>query len=500
MSVMTAVSAFTHRAARRSARLSLLGYSALLAGALVLLASWIVAHAEEPPGGLCTWDYCKQVTPLSWSVLELSDLGAVAVLALGLLVIVPALVAAAVAAERRAGTLDQLRTTPLSPFALVAGLVAGAPARIYLLLVGPLALHVFCGLTGVIPLSTMISTTAVLATGGLASAVIGLSVALAPRQETGGALVALGVAAALGGAALLGAGFAGQHEFAGWAFMHPGGAIEAALIGQDGLARRLVASPWRLDQFDRADFVAALALSPLLSCLASLATVALLGAACCRKLAAPQAPLLGKPQAILLFTGVAAGAIVPAHALVPRPIGQCAVGGLALLFTALLMPFGALLGLFATPTFESWAIALRRRSRVRWWSDDAAPHGAVWAMAAVLVALVVATFGVGDSLSDVCSYGARVPFVLGWVALTVASLPVFVMFGATRYATAAARWAFGVATMVHLFAQAIAIGVAIDAAHPRDHLFVQIAVVLAVAVPAWVAFRQRVLRCSTIAA
>jgi hypothetical protein len=131
-------------------------------------------------------------------VLGLADLLAVALLALGLFVIAPAAVASAVAAERRSGTLDQLRTTPLSPLGLATGIVVGAPAKLYLLCAGPLALHVVAGLSGAIPVESLVASLCVLACGGLASALFGLAVALAPRQETGGALSALAVAGALG--------------------------------------------------------------------------------------------------------------------------------------------------------------------------------------------------------------------------------------------------------------------------------------------------------------
>ena len=113
-------------------------------------------------------------------------------------VLAPALVAAAVANERRVGTLDQLRTTPLSPLALAAGMIVGVPARLYLLCAGPLALHVIACVAGPLPLSTLVASLAVLGGGHAASCALGLCVALAPRQESGGAFAALGVAALLG--------------------------------------------------------------------------------------------------------------------------------------------------------------------------------------------------------------------------------------------------------------------------------------------------------------
>src|SRR5258706_3747080 len=145
MSVKVAVSAFVHRSARRSTAAQLLLYSAGIAVLLVVLSAWIVSQADEPPGGTCYWSGCTPLAPVRWSVLALADVFAAGLLGLGLFVLAPASVAAAVAAERRAGTLDQLRTTPLSPLGLTAGIVVGAPAKLYLLLAGPLALHVLAG-------------------------------------------------------------------------------------------------------------------------------------------------------------------------------------------------------------------------------------------------------------------------------------------------------------------------------------------------------------------
>lgn len=492
MSVLTAASAFTHRAARRGARLQLLAYSGTLAGLLVVVAGWIVARAERGPGGNC-YDYCR-APPMSWSVLALADVFAVGLLGLGLLVIAPAAVAAAVAAERRAGTLDQLRTTPLSPLALACGIVVGAPARIYLLLLGPLALHVACGLGGVIPLDGLVGSVAVLATGGIASVLFGLAVALAPRQETGGAFVALGVAAVLGLGAVLGCTFATDNHLVGWAFLHPGGGLDAAMLQHDGLWRRLAVSSWRLDRFDDGSYGSSLALLPLLSCASSLALAVVLAAACCRKLAAPHLALFSKPQALLLFTGVAAGALLPLR-YEPGYFGNHATE-IGLAFAAVVMPIAALLALFATPGFESWALALRGGKRIGSFHDDAPPHLLLWATGLIFAGLLAVVYhGRGVSLPSEHHLVA-----IGWTALVVASAPVFILFLATRYTTPAARWAFGAAAVTHLIGQVIAVAIVADSSSGYENLFVQAAAVLGVAVPVWVAIRQSVLRRRTLAA
>src|SRR4051812_39227484 len=149
MTVGASISAFAFRGARarRSTVVERLTYSAGIAILMLLLAAWIVsAERDVPP-------YVRDQTP--WSVLGLADVFAVWLLGFGAFVLGPAVVAATVAGERRAGTLDQLRTTPLSPLQLAAGMFVGAPARLYLLCAGPLAIHVAAGLFGVISFDTL---------------------------------------------------------------------------------------------------------------------------------------------------------------------------------------------------------------------------------------------------------------------------------------------------------------------------------------------------------
>ena len=220
------------------------------------------------------------------------------------------MVAAAVANERRAGTLDQLRTTPLSPLALAAGMVVGVPARLYLLCAGPLVLHVVAALAGPLPLQTALSSLAVLGAGSVASCALGLCVALAPRQESGGTFAALGVAALLGVFAFMTGVFAGDRHMVAWSFLHPAGALDAVMLQQHGLWRRMVVGPWG-GHFDSQGYVTALPLVPLASVAASLVFGAILLRAACRKLAAPQLPLFSKRQAVALFAFAAATVVAP---------------------------------------------------------------------------------------------------------------------------------------------------------------------------------------------
>src|SRR3954451_4781356 len=173
MSIRTSVSSFYHRGIRRRHALELLAYSGGVVVLLLLLAAWICAQGREAPPPYY-WDPSIHVPPLPWNELALADLFAVGLLGLTLFVLVPDAVAATVAGERRTGTLDQLRTTPLDPLALVAGLIIGAPARFYILCAGPMALHVAAALTGLVPLDTFLATMVTFTVGGLACTLLGI--------------------------------------------------------------------------------------------------------------------------------------------------------------------------------------------------------------------------------------------------------------------------------------------------------------------------------------
>jgi hypothetical protein len=498
MSLAVAISAFGHRGARRGAAASFLVYSFVLTLALVLLAGWIAPEAR-----LADWEalrmyaqmkppYAPALDPSLWTTLGLADVLALWVLALCGFVLAPAMVAAAVANERRAGTLDQLRTTPLSPLALAAGMIVGVPARLYLLCAGPLALHVMATIAGPAPLTTVVSSLAVLAAGTLASCALGLCVALAPRQESGGTFAALGVAALLGMFSFTTSVFASDHHMVAWSFLHPGGALDAVMLGQHGLWRRMVVGPWG-GHFDSQGYVTALPLVPLASVAASLGFGAMLLRAACRKLAAPQLPLFSKKQAVALFVFAAAiivGPLVVADRLYDFD-ANVAYG-----FSALMLPALVAVGLFATPTFEAWALSLRAGARAGWSSDDASAHRAVWLMQGLWAAIV---FVLLDH-HRMHAFSSDEALALVWTTVMALTLPVYFLFASTRYATVAARWAFGVAVAAHLIAQMIAIGI-VRAGDARGFAgtYVTLAAIAAVAVPAWTAWRQHVLKVRTLA-
>jgi hypothetical protein len=499
MSLKTAITAFAHRGARRGTTASFLVYSGVLVGALLLLAAWIAPEAAHSDAEMIKmWWESKppmhvDLDPAWWSTLALADVFACFVLAFAGFVVAPAMVAAAVANERRAGTLDQLRTTPLSPLGLAAGLVVGVPTRLYLLCVGPLALHVLAGVAGPLPLHTVIESLAVIGVGTFASCALALCVALAPRQESGGTFAALGVAALLAFFAFMTGVFASDHHLVAWSFLHPAGALDGVMLTPRGLWRRMVLGPWG-GRFDEDAYTAGLPLVPLASVAASLVFGGILLRAACRKLAAPQLPLFGKKQAVSLFVFAATTLVGPLVASGLLDSKFASDGAYA--FSLLLLPVLVAVGLFATPTFEAWAMSLRRGGRVGWSSDDASAHRAVWLMEALWA---VAVFVL---LSDHRFHGldGEEALALLWTATLALSLPVYFLFASTRYATVAARWAFGVAVTAHVIMQMIAIGIV------RGHdargfagTYVTLSALFGVGVPAWTAWRQRVLKLRTLA-
>jgi hypothetical protein len=430
--------------------------------------------------------------PSLWTALSLSDVFALWVLGLAGFVLAPAMVAASVANERRAGTLDQLRTTPLSALSLAVGTIAGVPARLYLLCVGPLVLHVAAALFGPLPLGTLVASLAVLAAGTAASCALGLCVALAPRQESGGTFAALGVAALLGFFAFMTSLFACDHHLVAWSYLHPAGALDAVMLTPAGLWRRMVVGPWG-GSFDAAGYRLALPLVPLASVGASLLFGAMLVGAACRKLATPERPLFGKRQALALFVFVVVAVVGPFIVGAPASDFDSDV---AYGFSALLLPAIVVLGLFATPTFEAWALTVRKKVRVGWSSDDAAAHRAVWLMQALWALAVVALLG----HHRWHGLGSDEPLAMAWTALVALTLPIYFLFASTRYATVAARWAFGVAVAAHVIAQVIAIAM-VRGGDTKQFAgtFVTLAGIAAIAVPAWTAWRQHVLKVRTLA-
>jgi hypothetical protein len=490
-SIGAVISAFAHRGVRRRHGYELLAYSGGIVALLLLLSAWICAQGREAPPPYY-WDATVKIPPIPWNELGLADLLGVMLLGLAAFVIIPAQVAAVAASERRGGTLDQLRTTPIEPLGLLSGLLIGVPARLYLLCAGPVALHVLCGLTGVIHFDTMLTTLITLATGGLFCTTLALVVALAPRQDSGGMFASLAVAAFLCGSGIMCMALVSERSGVHWAFMHPAGALQAELLTHDGLWRQLLTDWWNREKFAETAYTAQLGITPVFSTLLSVASGIVLARGACRRLAAPHLPLLSKPQAMALFTLGAASLILPLEA---RDASHSMASMVPLVFGLLLLPIAALLGLLATPSVEAWLMAQKQRARP--FSDDAAPHFAVWSMLAIFLGLIAAKLhdaGFPSLLRDADGVA------IFWGCALAATLPIYLLFASTRYATAGARVAFCSAISAHLLMQAIAIGCTVNGL--RDGAptsFVELAVVTGVAVPLWVAWRQRVMRTKLLA-
>ncbi len=488
MSLGIAVNAFANRGVRRRQAFEFMLYSGALVVVLVLLASWIVSNAEHAPRRAYYYD----APPIPWSVLGLADIFALILLGLGGFVLAPASVAATVASERRSGTLDQLRTTPLDPLSLVMGFIIGAPARFYLLCAGPLALHVVCGLTGVIPVGTMIASVVTLAVGTLACTMVGLALSLAPQQDTGGPFISLGVAGLLGFTGFIAAAMSTERDASHWAFIHPAGALNAVMLAHDGLWRAISIGPWSLDKFAEPSMAGALALSPILSVMASLAGGALLARAACRKLAQPQRPLFSKGQALALFSLACAVVILPLD-VARVHMSDRQTGITPLIFGIFLLPILCATALLATPDFKNWALALRSGKKSGLLGDGAAPHLMVALMLSVFLAgCVIALHGLPNRERHLAA--------LAWACYTALTIGPFALFATTRYTTTATRTAFSVAVCAHLLFQMICIGLASEGhSGETERMMLEIGGFLALAIPAWVLYRQRVLRKKTLA-
>jgi hypothetical protein len=430
----------------------------------------------------------RLIRPELWTTLALADVFAIFVLGAIAFLVAPAVVAAAVANERRNGTLDQLRTTPQPPLSLALGFVVGAPAKLWLLAAGPLALHVLAAVAGPVPLGVLAQSLAVLGFGALAACSLALCVALAPRQESSGGFAALAVTGIMILLSSLAMSFACDRQLVPWAFVHPAGALDAAMLSYDGLWRRMLFGCFT-SRFDSYAYGLRVSLSPLLSVASSATLSALLLRAACRKLAQPERPLLSKPLALGLFALTAAVVAGPLYAA--DTLGEDFNGAAALTLSLLVAPALLACGLYATPSSEAWTMALRRR-RPGWSDDAASPHRLVWLMELAWLLVIVPL--VGSHLAH--SLDQNDIWALSLSIVGALSLPVYLLFAATRYATGAARWGFGVAVLVHCLAQLIAVSMLWGHEVPVRGVmqsYILLATVLGVAVPSWVAWRQHLI-------
>jgi hypothetical protein len=217
---------------------------------------------------------------------------------------------------------------------------------------------------------------------------------------------------------------------------------------------------------------------------------ALLLRAACRRLTAPHRPLLSKKQAVALFGLAAAGIILPMPVSGHSYHSEVMVAAFAT--GALLLPLAAVLSSLATPTFEAWALALRQNHKPRWWHDDAAPHRAYALMTLLFVLLLKARV---SGFPTLMRSGELIGFV--WALGLALTVPLFALFASTRYATGPARFGFAAAVFAHILYQVIAIGIFSGngglPSSSEARVAVEIGMLLSVAIPGWVLYRQRCL-------
>jgi len=489
-----ALNAFAIRSARPSQVAGLLGWSAGAAVTIFLIAAWACANGRAVPP--------YYGPPIAWDEIALADILGLILLGLGLFVVAPAAVTAQLSAERRNGTLDQLRTTPLSPLGLLLGFVIGVPLRIYLLCAGPVALHVMAVVTGRISVEVFFSTLLVLIVGTAFCVVFGATLALAPQRDGAGALLAVLTAGILGFGAFVGVGMSSSVGSVPWSYLHPAGALSSAMLSQHGLWQQLLLSSWRIETFAGSSSAQlALSLAPLYSIAFSLTLLVLVGRAACRRLGAGsttgpgEKPLFGKLQGISIFTVAAAGVILPV--LGDRGYGYGHASGMTFAMAAALLPILILVALQMTPTAEAWSLHIRSQpkpGRGGFFADAAAPHVAVW-----LCILVFATLSYLVLLHSY-SWHDRSVASMAWAALQTGLVPVLLLFGATRFATPGARGAYFAALAAHVVVQLITVGLLSTHSRGTEQLFLRGGLVEGLFVPLFVAYRQLVLRRTILAA
>lgn len=374
MQIARTLSAFVaRRLGRRGVALGLLQSAGI--GVLMFVIAQLVLRQVEasfdllcvPPPDPHAYDSMRGSVlcdPEAFTLFGLIDVFAVGAIGLGLLLVVPAMVTVAVAGERKHGTLEQLRTAPLSPLALVLGFVLGGPARVYLWLVVPMLLHVAYGLGGGLTPFAMVASLAPLVVGSFALSLLGVLAALGTRRASAGALPGLVMAGLVGSAGLLGLAVVSNIERhpIGWAFAHPGAASLAALIGEDSVWRHLFVSHWRIERLNDLRITGALELQGLLSVGFFALLAGLLLVATTRRLARPELPVLGKRLALGLFVLLAVAVIGPAMRFESMWYLRHNAARYTLVYGFFLLPIAALLIVLATPSRELWMASLGRRT------------------------------------------------------------------------------------------------------------------------------------------
>ncbi len=490
MSLRRTVLAFAARQVSPSAMARHVAVGFFLVGFMLFFARFLCGQVLpiDPSCSPDRWRWDSSCDPMIWRVPALTDLFAVVALTVGLFFVVPAMIAAQLGAERRSGTLEQLRSSPASATALVGGFVLGAPMRVYLMLLGPLAYHVTYGLLGGLSLHALLGSVLVLGLGSVGLSTLGVAAALGPRKSDVSAMQPLALATTLGFSGLIALGLSSTFESGptGLALIHPLGALGATLFGDDNIFRHVFAASAAYNHGGEPAVAAKQAMTPIFFALFMVPFALIIGAAALRRLRDPELPFFGKPLGIALFVVVLGAIVLPFAGLRDTTRNEgiyylCAYGGV-------LLPLVLILAQLMTPTAERWAIGLRQAGSL--FGDARGPFTAVLVMLLIFVTVISTTFGLGGPA--IAGVGAA------WGLFLALTAPIFFLYRSTHHAGGLFLFGYSVYLMLELTGMGM-----LDAmsrgTHPLASAIGWTAVAIGLAVPAWLSFRQRQLRSKLLA-
>lgn len=466
-----ALSAFVVRGTQGRRGVMLL-YSGLGTVAIFLLSMLVSSRAAE--------DH-HFVDPLA-----LADMLSMMFAVCALLIVAPAVVAAQVGEERRAGTLDLLRTAPLSPTQLAAGFLVGAPGSVYLLTAGPLALHCMATLLGRVPPTAFVESMLLLSIGGVMLMLVSMMVTLTIARGSNAGAAPMMIIGLLTMGALIAVGMASVESSSAWAFAHPAGAIASVYEQFPGPFQDAVISSYQLEQLTSGTGSAWSIVEPIFAVLVYVIGSLFMLVAARRALAGDPPAHLTKVEAVGVFALVVFAVLVPARATTFAAVPHDVMG----MAVVALLPAYLLCVLGCTPSSIGYG-----EGKASGLSPRGAPLLASVLMLATVAVLVLALFG-EDLLPAL-----RAPGVAGHVgafAGLALTLPIYSLFVMTRVHTPAGRLAIVAALAVHFVLQLVAWTCGLEAAYrevarPGDVklLLAHIGMVFGMALPAFVAWRQR---------
>ncbi|MEO6953072.1 MAG: hypothetical protein ABI321_14830 [Polyangia bacterium] len=450
----------------------LLVYSALGTAALFLLSMVVSARAAE--------DH-SYIDPLA-----LADMLAMIFVACTLLVVAPAVVAAQVGEERRAGTLDLLRTAPLSPTMLAAGFVVGAPGGVYLLSAGPLALHCVATVFGRVPVASSIEAVLILGVGGVMLMLVSMLASLTMARTSNAGAAPMMIVGVLAMGALISVAMVSGAGSTAWAFVHPAGALASVYEQFPGPFQDALLSSYQLAQLKHGSASAWQVIEPLFALLVYAVGSGFMLVAARRALAGDPPAQLTKTEAVGLFALATFAVLVPLRA---TQVGAIEHDLLAISVLSL-VPAYVLCVLASTPSAVGYG-----DGSASGLSSRGAPLTAAALMIATIAFMSLAIFGTA-ALRVFHTPGA-LGFSAAFAGLAL-TLPIYALFVVTRVTTTAGRLAIVAALSVHFVAQLFAWTFGIDLAYRElQHgeevpvLLAHLGMVFGIVLPALVAWRQR---------